>query len=378
MDEDSFCNAGIALTEARMLENIRKVQQRQNLPLLGSLSAFVDDKGEPKKARYRPGAAINLDIEMETGAGETYCYIKSIFKMSKRYRWSKIIIMVWSIAIREGVAKSLEMMSEHFIEGYGRKTRLFIYNSKRLQELESFSSNAEITALVINVQVFNASGADNQRIYEELDDFQSRRPIGVIARNRPILILDEPQKMESTATQNALPKFNPLFILRYSATHKTIHSKVHRLDAVDACNQKLVNKIEVCGIEVKSLTGTNVYLYPEGIEISKSDSVARIGVEMKTGLGIKRVVRMIEKGHDPVDLPKGLAQYRCFVVQDIDAHVVAAYFTNGIILTADEASGDITERDIRRMQIHETIAVHLAREKQFFCQRHRSSVSVFH
>jgi type III restriction enzyme len=367
-DEDGFRNADIALPASQVLENIRKVQQRQNLPLSESLSTFVDDKGKPKKASYKAGAAINLDIEMETGTGKTYCYIKSIFEMNKRYGWSKFIIMVPSIAIREGVAKSLEMTAEHFVESYGKKARFFIYNSKRLHELESFSSDAGINVMVINVQAFNASGADNRRIYEELDDFQSRRPIDVIAKNRPILILDEPQKMEGTATQNALPKFNPLFILRYSATHKTIHNKVHRLDAVDAFSQKLVKKIEVRGIQAKGLTGTNAYLYLEGIQISKSDPVARVEMEVKTNSGIKRVLRKVEKGRNLFDLSKGLDQYRDFVVSDIDARVDEVHFTNGAVLKAGEASGDITERDIRRIQIRETIAAHLEREKQLFAK----------
>ncbi|WP_425040875.1 type III restriction-modification system endonuclease [Primorskyibacter sp. S187A] len=367
-DEDGFRNADIAMPASQVLENIRKVQQRQNLPLSESLSSFVDDKGKPKKASYKAGAAINLDIEMETGTGKTYCYIKSIFEMNKRYGWSKFIIMVPSIAIREGVAKSLEMTAEHFVESYGKKARFFIYNSKRLHELESFSSDAGINVMVINVQAFNASGADNRRIYEELDDFQSRKPIDVIAKNRPILILDEPQKMEGTATQNALPKFNPLFILRYSATHKTIHNKVHRLDAVDAFSQKLVKKIEVRGIQAKGLTGTNAYLYLEGIQISKSDPVARVEMEVKTNSGIKRVLRKVEKGRNLFDLSKGLDQYRDFVVSDIDARVDEVHFTNGAVLKAGEANGDVTERDIRRIQIRETIAAHLEREKQMFAK----------
>lgn len=365
-DEDGFRNADIALPPSQVLENIRKVQQRQNLPLSESLSTFADDKGKPKKASYKAGAAINLDIEMETGTGKTYCYIKSIFEMNKRYGWSKFIIMVPSIAIREGVAKSMEITAEHFVESYGKKARFFIYNSKRLHELESFSSDAGINVMVINVQAFNASGADNRRIYEELDDFQSRKPIDVIAKNRPILILDEPQKMEGTATQNALPKFNPLFILRYSATHKTVHNKVHRLDAVDAFSQKLVKKIEVRGIQARGLTGTNAYLYLEGIQISKSDPVARIEMEVKSGSGIERVLRKIEKGRNLFDLSKGLDQYKDYVVSDIDARVDEVHFTNGAVLQAGEASGDITERDIRRIQIRETITAHMQREKQLF------------
>ena len=220
-----------------MLANIKDVQRRQNLPISDKLVASA-------------GCRTNLDIEMETGTGKTYCYIKTFFELNKRYGWSKFIIMVPSIAIREGVHKSLQITADHFTESYGKKARFFIYNSKRLHELESFSSDAGINVMVINIQAFAARGADNRRIYEELDDFQSRKPIDVIASNRPILILDEPQKMEGAATMEALPKFKPLMILRYSATHKTQHNRVHRLDALDAYNQKLVKKIAVRGMRV--------------------------------------------------------------------------------------------------------------------------------
>jgi len=263
--EEGFKNADLALTELQVLANIKEVQRRQNLPLSDKLV-------------FSAGCRFNLDIEMETGTGKTYCYIKTIFEMNKRYGWSKFIIMVPSIAIREGVYKSLQITADHFTESYAKKVRFFIYNSKRLHELESFSSDSGINVMVINIQAFAARGADNRRIYEVLDDFQSRKPIDVIATNRPILILDEPQKMEGAATMEALPKFRLLMILRYSATHRTQHDRVHRLDALDAYNQKLVKKIAVRGIQTRGLAGTNAYLYLEAIEISKKAPVARLEI----------------------------------------------------------------------------------------------------
>ena len=192
---------------------------------------------------------------METGTGKTYCYIKTMFELNKRYGWSKFIVVVPSIAIREGVHKSLRNHRRALPGAYGKHARFFIYNSKQLHQLESFSSDAGINVMIINVQAFNATGQDDRRIYEELDDFQSRRPIDVIAGNRPILILDEPQKMEGAKTLESLKEFKPLMVLRYSATHKTEHNKIHRLDALDAYNQKLVKKIAVRGIAVKGLGG---------------------------------------------------------------------------------------------------------------------------
>lgn len=374
---EGFRNADLALPEAQVLENIQKVQRRQNLPVSPSLAAFTtfDRKGArvPVKAAYKNEALaasrVHLDVEMETGTGKTYCYIKTIFEMNKRYGWSKFIIMVPSIAIREGVYKSLQITADHFAESYGKKARFFIYNSKRLHELESFSSDAGINVMVINIQAFNARGADNRRIYEELDDFQSRKPIDVIASNRPILILDEPQKMEGAATTEALPKFKPLFILRYSATHRTQHNRVHRLDALDAYNQKLVKKIAVRGIQARGLTGTNAYLYLEGIDISRRAPVARIEMEVKLKSGeIRRQLKWLEFGDDLFVRSGELDQYRGFTISQIDAVNDTAEFTNGVVLQAGEASGDVSEGDIRRIQIRETIKAHLDREKQLFAQ----------
>ena len=375
--EEGFKNAELALTDAQILENIQKVRLRQNLPVSQRLDDFTtfNARGErvPVTAAYKRDALaatrVHLDVEMETGTGKTYCYIKSIFEMNKRYGWSKFIIMVPSIAIREGVYKSLQITADHFTESYSKKARFFIYNSKRLHELESFSSDAGINVMVINIQAFNARGADNRRIYEELDDFQSRKPIDVIASNRPILILDEPQKMEGAATRKALPKFKPLFILRYSATHRTQHNRVHRLDALDAYNQKLVKKIAVRGIQTRGLTGTNVYLYLEGIDISKKAPVARIEIEVKQRSGeIKRQLRRLEFRDELFVESGGLDEYRGFTISQIDAVNDTVEFTNGNVLQAGEANGDVSERDIRRIQIRETIKAHLDKEKHLFAQ----------
>ncbi|MGO7053246.1 type III restriction-modification system endonuclease [Rhizobium ruizarguesonis] len=373
--EEGFKNADFALSEPQILENIQKVQRRQNLPLSQSLTEFTsfNNRGErvAVSATYKKDALaatrVHFDVEMETGTGKTYCYIKTIFEMNKRYGWSKFIIMVPSIAIREGVSKSLQITAEHFTESYGKKARFFIYNSKRLHELESFSSDAGINVMIINIQAFNARGADNRRIYDELDDFQSRKPIDVIASNRPIIILDEPQKMEGAATMEALPKFKPLMILRYSATHKTQHIRIHRLDALDAYNQKLVKKIAVRGIHTRGLAGTNAYLYLEGIDISKKAPVARIELEVKLASGeIKRQLRRLEFRDDLFARSGELDQYHGFSISQIDAVSETVEFTNGIILRAGEANGDVSERDIRRIQIRETIKAHFDKEKQLF------------
>ena len=328
---DGFKNADITLSETQLKHNIRKVQQAQGLPLA--------DKVVKTKV-----APVNLDIEMETGTGKTYCYIKTIFELNRTYGWTKFIIVVPSIAIREGVAKSLEITAEHFQESYGKRARFFIYNSQQLHRLESFSSDAGINVMVINVQAFNATGKDNRRIYEELDSFQSRKPIDVISANRPILILDEPQKMEGSKT----------------------------LDSLDAYQQKLVKKIAVRGISVRGLSGTTSYLYlhaPILISASKPPE-ARVEFEQKLANGsIKRVTRKLGKGDNLFELSNGLDQYReGFVVADINANTDTLSFINGVELSVGEATGDVTESLLRRLQIREAIKAHFDKEQRLFQQ----------
>ena len=359
--EAAFRNGDITLPADQLLGNIQKVQRQQNLPV------------SPRLVSTKV-CGVNLDIEMETGTGKTYCYIKTMFDLHEAYGWSKFIVVVPSIAIREGVTKSLQIMADHFLETYKKKARFFTYNSKQLHHLESFSSDAGINVMVINVQAFNATGKDARRIYEELDDFQSRRPIDVISANRPILILDEPQKMEGGKTLDSLVNFKPLMVLRYSATHKTTHNKIHRLDALDAYNQKLVKKIDVRGIAVKGLAGTNAYLFLQSIEISTTKlPVARVELEIKLANGdIKPVPRKLGKGDNLFDLSNGLNQYQGYVVADINANTDTLSFTNGVELSVGEAIGDVNEAALRRIQIREAIKAHFEKEQEL----HKDGIKV--
>jgi type III restriction enzyme len=355
MDE-GFRNADIALPLSAILKNIQAVQMRQNLPVSDAI-------------KQTPVCDVNLDIEMETGTGKTYCYIKSIFELNRRYGWSKFIIVVPSIAIREGVFQSLTDTSDHFLEQYGKRVRFFIYNSKELHELESFSADAGINVMVINAQAFNARGKDARRIYEELDDFQTRRPIDVIARNHPILILDEPQKMEGAKTVESLKEFKPLFILRYSATHKQEHNRVYRLDALDAYNRKLVKKIAVRGISLKGQAGSSAYLYLQGIDVFRDKPpAARVELEIRRATGIKAGTRILGQGDNLHAKSGELDQYKGFVVSDINPLDNTLSFTNGVVLTAGDAVGDVNETVLRRLQIREAVAAHFEKEQQLFAK----------
>ncbi|MDC4779921.1 DEAD/DEAH box helicase family protein [Acinetobacter baumannii] len=358
-----FENAHIFDLQA-VLKNIQEVQAANGLQRSSQL--ITDDNGKGKNLTKSP---LNLDIEMETGTGKTYCYIRTMFELHKQYGWSKFIVVVPSIAIREGVYKSLNMMADHFQEQYGKKARFFIYDSKALHHLESFSSNGGINVMVINVQAFNATGKDNRRIYDELDEFQSRRPIDVISRNRPILILDEPQKMGADKTLESLSNFNPLFILRYSATHKRNYNLVYRLDALDAYNQKLVKKITVKGVEVQGLSGTHGYLYLQDIIVSKSAPVARLEIEIETKNGFKREVRKVSKGDNLYDISNKAEQYNDrYVVSDIDARDNSVTFLNGTKIHVGEALGHVDEKIMRTIQIRETIRAHIQKERQLYNQ----------
>jgi type III restriction enzyme len=365
LEDAGLRNAEIALTPPQLLANVHRVQQARGLEL-------AKDLKDPVK---KSAAPINLDIEMETGTGKTYVYIKTIMELHKRYGWSKYIVVVPSIAIREGVKKSFDITAEHFQQHYGTKPRTFIYNSSRLHELERFSSDSGVQVMIINIQAFNATGKDARRIYEVLDDFQSRKPIDVIAANRPILIIDEPQKIEGDAKKpskslEALGLFNALFALRYSATHKIERTKVHRLDAVDAYNQKLVKKIAVRGITVKHLAGSTAYLYVDGLEVGKGADFpkARVELEVQTARGIRRQVKRLSQGMNLHDISGGIEAYKGLFIRDVDANRDIIELSNGEIIGAGEVTQDVAEDQKRRIQIREVIRAHLDKERELFAQ----------
>ena len=363
-----YRNGDIELDDKQLLENIRKIQEGQDIKQSPKL---VSDLGR-----------LGLDIEMETGTGKTYVYIKTMFEMNKRYGWNKFIVVVPSIAIREGVFKSFNMLEDHFMEHYGKKARFFIYNSSNLQQLDSFSSDAGINVMIINTQAFAKDLNEDKKtkaglvIYSERDDFGSRKPIDVIAANRPIIIMDEPQKMEGQATQKALRRFNPLFVLYYSATHKTQHNCIYALDALDAFKQKLVKKIQVKGFEVRNLKGTSSYLYLDDIILSKNQPpMVRLEIEAETNAGVKKVMRKLGV-NDNLYHESKLLEYKDFTISDIDAFHNTVTFLNGVKIAKGEVYGDSSEEAMQRVQIRETIASHFEKERDLF-KRGIKTLSLF-
>lgn len=340
------------LNDVVILEHLNKIQRNYQI--------------EPSKQLE---GKYNLTIEMETGVGKTYTYIKTMYEMNKRYGWSKYIIVVPSIAIREGVYKSFEVTQEHFAEEYGKKIRFFIYNSAQLTEIDRFAADSSINVMIINSQAFNATGKDARRIYMKLDEFRSRRPIDIIAKTNPIVIIDEPQSVEGKQTKERLREFHPLMTLRYSATHKSdsIYNMIYRLDTMEAYNKRLVKKIAVKGITESGSTATESYIYLESINLSKKDPTATLQFDFKGATGIRKISRKVGIGYNLYDNSGQMEEYKIgFVVKAIDGRDDSVEFLNGVKLYAGDVIGKVSEEQIRRLQIRETILSHIMRERQLF------------
>ena len=359
-DVIGYSNYPISLGNDELLKNLNNIQTRFNLPLSDHLTQ-INGLG-----------SVSLDVEMETGTGKTYVYIKTMFELNKQYGWSKFIVVVPSIAIREGVRKSFQITEDHFMGIYGKKARYFIYDSKHLTELDEFSRTNNLSVMIINIQAFNKSFKEGKKdsliIYSARDEFGGRKPIDVVSKNRPIIILDEPQKMGGDATQKALCNFNPLFTINYSATHKVHHDLVYVLDALDAYNQKLVKKIEVKGFTVRNLKGTNSYLYVQNILVSPDKPPkALIEIEVGYNKSVNRETRYFNVGDSIYEASKHMNQYQTgYMITDINALNGTVTLSSGNIIKIGEATGDATEKDIVRIQIRETIKSHLKKEQELY------------
>lgn len=349
-----YANAKLipAMTKDVVLEQLQKVQREHQL-----------------KPSEKLEGTYNLTVEMETGVGKTYTYIKTMYELYDRYGWGKYIIVVPSIAIREGVFKTFQMTAEHFAEEYGKKIRFFIYNSRELSKVQQFAENRGINVMIINSQAFNAKGKDARRISMHLDEFHSRKPIDVLASTNPILIIDEPQSVEGKQTKERLKDFKPLITLRYSATHKadSVYNMVYRLDAQDAYNQKLVKRIAVKGIEEKGTSATDGYIYLQSINLSGASPTATIQFDCRGASGVRKKTATVSQGYNLYPNSGNMEEYRHgFVLKAIDARDGSVEFLNGTKLYLGDVVGNVNEEQLRRLQIRETILSHLERESQLF------------
>lgn len=372
--DSGWGNLEIRLRPQDLLKNLQAVQKQQGIVPVRELETMTS-KVEWDDGRKETVERPVFTVEMETGTGKTYTYIKTMYEMNARYGWSKFIVVVPSVAIREGVAKSFQITADHFREEYGKACRFFVYNSTRLNELDNFAEDPGINVMVVNTQAFNATGKDARRIYMKLDSFRSRRPIDVIASVNPIVMIDEPQSIigvtgGKNVTRDSIGKFNPLFYVNYSATHRENFNMVYRLDAVDAYQKQLVKKITVKGISVRGITATNGYLYLQRINVypNKSPSatvVFEYNTKSSTGLGKK--VKSFAHG-DNIYVHSGeLEAYRNgYTISNINARDGFVEFTNGLRLKPGEVVGDSSAEDIRRIQIRETIMSHLEKERELY------------
>ena len=369
---EGYANWPLQIADSAFCDNIRKTQMEQGIKPIEALE----------------GDRRTLTVEMETGTGKTYTYIKTMFELNKLYGWLKFIVVVPSIAIREGVLKSFGSMSDHFAEEYGKRMEYFVYNSKKLEMIDHFSQSSNIHVMIINTQAFNASMNEDKNqegrkgdaaariIFTKQEKFGWRKPIDVIAKNNPIMIIDEPQSVlgadRGNATRKGIAKFKPLFKVLYSATHRKddIQNMVFRLDAIDAYNRQLVKKIEVRGIRQVGTTATNGFVYLDSIVLSKGNPQARISYEMKTATGVRQSLKLMKDGDDLYDESKGLAEYADrYKIERIDGRTGTVRFLNGLVLHEGDTTGAVNEDLIRRIQIRETIKAHLERERMLFPQK---------
>lgn len=352
--EEVFANRKLYISDNDIYKNVKEIQNQNGI----------------KPAKSYGGRQFT--IEMETGTGKTFVYTKSIFELNREYGWSKFIIMVPSVAIREGVYKSLNLTQEYFQQQYGKKLRFFIYDTKNksnIANIKNFGNTANIEVIIMNYQAFATSNKESKKIYNaDLDATGQVAPIEIIRRTNPIIIMDEPQRFGPKA-EAALKEFNPLFITRYSATHlpDKVFNKIYKLDPIDAYNEKLVKKVKAKGVEVVGNTGTSGFVFLDRIDaLPKHNPTAILEFDQKQGNGIKRIVRRVGEEFDLYDNSNQLQQYKGYKVAEINGITNTVRFTNGVSVDVGQAIGDVSEEHVRRIQIRETIKSHLEKERELY------------
>lgn len=359
MFTDNGVGNRLELGEDEILENLQAVQLRNGLPQTKTL----------KKGAY------DFDIEMETGTGKTYVYLRTIFELNKAYGFKKFIIVVPSIAIKEGVAKSLEITREHFRTIYNNVIYdSYIYDGSKPEEVRSFAVNDNISIMVINIAAFRKSFDDPEKenkaniIHRAIDKLNGIRPIHLIQETNPVVIVDEPQSVEgksAAASKKAMASLNALCTLRYSATHVVKHNLVYKLDAVDAFDLELVKQIEVASFE--SLDYHNkAYMKLLSVDNKKSPITAKIELDCTVKGTIKRKAVTVRQGDDLSEKLSGYREvYSGYIIDDIyceKGNEYVSFTTKPEVLRLGEVVGDIDDRSIKEQQIRKTIEEHLNKE----------------
>ncbi|CDX01525.1 Type III restriction-modification system EcoPI enzyme res [Desulfitobacterium hafniense] len=356
-DSNNGVGNRLELDEDEILENLQDIQLRNGLPQTKSLKAGKYD----------------FDVEMETGTGKTYVYLRTIFELHKNYGFSKFIIVVPSIAIKEGVYKSLDITEEHFKGLYDNTIyNYFFYDSSKLEQVRSFAVSDNIEIMVINIDAFRKGFDDPTKenkaniIHRANDKLNGMKPIELIQETRPFVIIDEPQSVDTTPkSKEAIKSLNPLCTLRYSATHVEKHNLVYKLDAVDSYSLELVKQIEVAGFETRDYHN-NAYMKLLSVDNKKSPITAKIELDTKDKKGVaKRKPVVIKRGDDLYDKSGGRDVYEGYIVSEIYCEVgneYVAFTSKEDILRIGKPIGDVDDLAIKEQQIRKTIEEHLDKE----------------
>jgi type III restriction enzyme len=345
----------IDIPKEEILENLNKIQITNSLPA----TSFVKEK------------ALNLSIEMETGTGKTYVYLRTIFELNKKYGFTKFIIVVPSIAIKEGVNKSLQLMEEHFKTLYDNTIyNYFIYDSQKLDQVRSYATSSNIEIMIINIDAFRKSFVDPEKktsaniIHRTNDKLSGHKPIEFIQQTNPIVIIDEPQSVDTTPkAKEAIASLNPLAILRYSATHKKKLNLVYKLDSVDAYEKELVKQIEVISVMPKE-SNNKAYIKLISVSSTKSGISAKVEIDVLSKGKIKRVTKTVKKNDDLADITNR-ELYEGFIIDEIYCEKGKEYISftsNDVLIEKGDSFGDIDEDELKRVQIRKTIEEHLNKE----------------
>ena len=342
----------LELLDDELLANIQKIQLRNGL-------------GASKKLE-----SMDFSVEMETGTGKTYVYLKSIFELNRKYGFTKFIIVVPSIAIKEGTKKTLDITSEHFKAIFDNVNYdYFIYDSSNLEQVRDFATSSDIRIMVINIDAFRKSFTDPSKdtkaniIHRNNDRLSGLKPIEFISSTNPIVIIDEPQSVDNTPkAQEAIKTLNPLCRLRYSATHVNAYNLMYKLDSIDAYDKKLVKQIEVANVKL-SESANNAYVKLLSVKATPRSAQIEIDIN-QSGKTVRKVVT-IKDGEDLYELSHGRDIYSGFTVNDIYIEKGKEFieFTNGTSVDIGQAIGDLDSDSIKRLQIRRTIEEHLNKEK---------------
>lgn len=349
-----------------LLSNLRRIQKENGIEVSDDYLSIQDgsilttEDGIPISLGQSGPKSLDFSVEMETGTGKTYVYLRTILELYQKYGLTKFIILVPSVAIREGVLKTIEQTKEHFRDLYNTGFSYFSYDSKKLSRVRDFAQSTEVQVMIMTIQSFNSD--TNILRQDNLDRFYGERPIDIIAETKPVIVMDEPQNMESELAQSAVEYLKPLFKLRYSATHKSVHNLVYRLSPVDAYRQGLVKKIAVYGIKEDNPNDFIFKIKEFVTEIGKNPQIKAVLEIKESGEEYRQKEMKLSAGDSLFRKSKNNDKYVDLVLENIDAKKQLVELSNGSIYQTDKFDED--KEVVFRTQIKETIKAHFQKQQE--------------